>query len=503
MTSKDELAALLNDLLDRVGRLETGSQLSSSTVGDDADAAAVGDVVVDSAVTNLAIPGIQEDTADSNQGVIDLQNMLSAVSDDLDARFDGAAVDLDLAREEIAESQEEIRDAFGQSIEGLSERIDQIVVGEGGILLLFSEDAPTGDDKAPPGSTWWMINADKAIVGQWQQTGTDDVPVWTPRQIESDIIANLDVGKLTAGQAAIAQLVAMKIAASTANIQTVNVGNLFVTDGATMNQATINYLFANVVQAKKITADMIDVNSLSGITLTGATVQTAVPGGPSRAMSLSGTALYFWEANNDQPVGYMASSPTSGGGSFATFQNVSGGAVNLGAFDYGTGIGVRTVALVGNTLVNGTLYAGNTVVNTLLAQNQATLLNGLVSKKGATGTTTFSVDLTGTVVAAGTVTAADFRLPNGSSIVRKAEAAGTATHTANIASGTFGTSLNITFPAGLFTDPPIVTSNASNSRVMSAPSSVTKDGASIGLGNWSPGIANGPIVVTWRAIASS
>ncbi|MBK0296272.1 hypothetical protein IAE22_29350, partial [Bacillus sp. S34] len=129
---------------------------------------------------------------------------------------------------------------------------------------------------------------DKNIVGQWQQTGTDDVPVWTPRAIESDVIANLDVGKLSAGQAAIAQVVAMKIAASTASIQTVNVENLFVTSGATMKQAVIDYLFANVVAAKKITSDMIDVNSLNGVTITGAIIKSAATGA---RIEMQGTRL--------------------------------------------------------------------------------------------------------------------------------------------------------------------------------------------------------------------
>ncbi|MFJ3381906.1 hypothetical protein ACIPJ2_16025 [Curtobacterium sp. NPDC090217] len=137
--------------------------------------------------------------------------------------------------------------------------------------ILFSSSAgPSGT--APTGTIWFLWDSAKNVAGQWLQSGTLAAPVWTPQQIRSEVIANLDVAKLTAGSAAIADLVAQKIAASTANFQTANVSNLFVTSGATMSQAVIDFLFANVVQAKKITAGMIDVGSLTGVILTGITI---------------------------------------------------------------------------------------------------------------------------------------------------------------------------------------------------------------------------------------
>lgn len=277
MTAPDEMAQIIFDLQRRIKILESSAQMSNTTVGGE-EAVAVGDVVAEAAVTNVAMPIVQEDAVDGNEGVSDLSSLFSEFNDDLDARLEDAAADLADAAAELELANQDIKDAFGLEITGLSDRIDQIVVGAGGTLLLFSDEAPTSEDKAPVGSTWWMVNADENIVGQWQQTGTDDMPVWTPRAIESEVIANLDVGKLTAGQAAIAQVVAQQIAASTANIQTVNVANLFVTQDATMQQATINYLFANVVQAKKITADMLDVNSLNGVTITGAIIKSAASG---------------------------------------------------------------------------------------------------------------------------------------------------------------------------------------------------------------------------------
>lgn len=162
---------------------------------------------------------------------------------------------------------------------------------DGKPLILFSSTAgPSGT--APTGSIWFLWDSGKNVAGQWLQSGTLASPVWTPQQIKSEVIAGLDVAKLTAGSAAIAELVAQKIAASTANFQTANVSNLFVTSGATLSQAVIDFLFANVVQAKKITAGMIDVATLSGVTITGARIKSAASG---QRVELAGTQLDFYD----------------------------------------------------------------------------------------------------------------------------------------------------------------------------------------------------------------
>jgi len=163
-------------------------------------------------------------------------------------------------------------------------------------LILFSDSAgPSGT--APTGTIWFLWDTAKNVAGQWLQSGTLAAPVWTPQQIRSEVIANLDVAKLTAGSAAIAALVAQKIAAATANFQTVNVSNLFVASGATMSQAVIDYLFANVVQAKKITAGMIDVTTFNGVTLTGTVYRSAASG---QRIEIQGTSMRVFDATGAQ-----------------------------------------------------------------------------------------------------------------------------------------------------------------------------------------------------------
>jgi len=257
MNGPEKVARRLFDMQVQLERMGRASQLGNTTIGGDA-AVGVTEVVGEAVVTNDAMPGVQDDAADGNEGVSDLQANIIATDDDLLARFEDAAADLADAAAELLDAQQDVAAAFGADITGLSDRVDNVIVGAGITLILFSTGEPDGT--APTGSTWFMINEAENIVGQWQQTGTYEAPVWTPREIESEVIANLDVGKLTAGQAAIADLVALKIAASTANIQTVNVGNLFVTEGATMPQAVIDYLFAKVVQAKQIVAEVVQTS---------------------------------------------------------------------------------------------------------------------------------------------------------------------------------------------------------------------------------------------------
>ncbi|MBF4597170.1 hypothetical protein ITJ50_00950 [Curtobacterium sp. VKM Ac-2889] len=257
MDASEKVARRLYAIQVQLERLGRSSQLGNTTIGGDA-AVGVTDVVGEAVVTNDAMPDVQGDAADGNEGVSDLQAISSASDDDLIARFEDAAADREDAAAEILDSLQDIAAAFGEDITGLSDRVDNVIVGAGITLLLYSDEEPEGT--APTGSTWFMINAAEDIVGQWQQTGTYEAPVWTPRRIASEVFANVDVGKLTAGQAAILDLVAMKIAASTANLQTVNVGNLFVTEGATMPQAVIDYLFAKVVQAKQIVAEVVQTS---------------------------------------------------------------------------------------------------------------------------------------------------------------------------------------------------------------------------------------------------
>lgn len=161
---------------------------------------------------------------------------------------------------------------------------------------LFSTNPPTGT--APYGTIWMQKGSGDVIIGQWQQTGGSapnaitglggvDGSTWTKRDIDNQMIANLDVGKLTANTAVVNNAVAQKIAAATASFQQADVGNLTVTGTskladlvaqqiaadsgkfislavsqltagtASMGVGVIDKLYSEVVNSRKIIADQV------------------------------------------------------------------------------------------------------------------------------------------------------------------------------------------------------------------------------------------------------
>jgi hypothetical protein len=558
-TPKDALAALLFDYERRIKALEATSQLGTSTVGDTEDnAIPVDEVVADAALSVDAVFDLQDNVAAANDGVSQLGDLIATSMAELDARLELADTNLDVARGELEQSQQDISDAFGQRVDGLSEDVETAVTAAGaaknvadqanaaagaakqtaddansqalaaaGIAagkgkVIYQASKPTGSNAAagnlwirttdntpwaydasipdwvqvtdktatdaagaaaaanqaataasnaaaaaqatadgkpqilfsstagpsgtaPTGTIWFLWDSAKNVAGQWLQSGTLAAPVWTPQQIKSEVIAGLDVAKLTVGSAAIADLVAQKIAASTANFQTANVSNLFVTQGATLSQAVIDFLFANVVQAKKITAGMIDVDSLNGITLVGTKIKSAASG---QRLEIQSTSMTFYDAN-DAFAGYIASTPgsSSGTGQLGLY-NASGGYLQLGAIPGGqTGqttyydclMQFEQVSYWGSLVVNGSAGSGNNVggiasrrMSMLVDGNDfMTVLDVPVSRKPrlrvataavTEGLSAGSLAVSGSVsgssfTATGTVRAVDLQTSDGTSIV--------------------------------------------------------------------------------------
>lgn len=164
---------------------------------------------------------------------------------------------------------------------------------------LFDTTPPAGT--APYGTVWMQKGTGDVIIGQWQQTGGSapdpvtglggtDGSTWTRRDVGSEMVANLDVGKLTANTAVVNEAVAQKIAASTAAFQKADIGNLTVTGTskledlvaqqvaadsgkfislavsqltagtASMGVGVIDKLYSEVVNSRKIRTDQLVVS---------------------------------------------------------------------------------------------------------------------------------------------------------------------------------------------------------------------------------------------------
>ena len=186
---------------------------------------------------------------------------------------------------------------------------------DGRPLLLSGTSSPTGTSpRAPEGSTYFRVNAAGEIVAQWQQTAPGTAATWTPRQLTSDAIANLDVGKLRATTATIADAVVQKLAAQSASIQRVDAKNLFVTGTASLSEAVVERLFAEVVKAKTVTAteafigkdalldgsvtartmaaDAFQGKTFEGVSFTGGTFRSAAAG---QRVEIAKTMINFFD----------------------------------------------------------------------------------------------------------------------------------------------------------------------------------------------------------------
>ncbi|MGJ9505382.1 hypothetical protein [Actinotignum sp. GS-2025c] len=106
--------------------------------------------------------------------------------------------------------------------------VQAVTAANGKNKIWTSPGTPSGSVAAVEGDIWWQTSGG-AVIGQWQYKDGR----WVATQINSSVIANLDVGKLTAGNAMISEAVINKLwagglAAKTAQFQSVVVapGNL-------------------------------------------------------------------------------------------------------------------------------------------------------------------------------------------------------------------------------------------------------------------------------------
>lgn len=129
-------------------------------------------------------------------------------------------------------AQQAAEDAYdlAESKPGMDEVNQAIVVSSNGKnAITVSASAPTSSTPGVVvGDTWWRVDGNGDIFGQWSWTGS----AWSAREILSDVIANLDVGKLT------------------------------VTGSSRFNVAVVDRLFADIFAAHKITANELTIAAL-------------------------------------------------------------------------------------------------------------------------------------------------------------------------------------------------------------------------------------------------
>lgn len=141
------------------------------------------------------------------------------------------------------------------------------------------------------------------IVAEWKWNGSD----WERARVSGEQISNLDVGRLTAGSAAINDLAARRIAGDIGKFLQLTTDQLTVTGNASFVDLTAKHVWTRIINARsgefeQIKAGMLAANSVSasniqggaidGQVITGATIQTERTGNRGLKLSSDGLQVY-------------------------------------------------------------------------------------------------------------------------------------------------------------------------------------------------------------------
>lgn len=123
------------------------------------------------------------------------------------------------------------------------------------------------------------------IVAEWKWNGSD----WERTRVSGEQISNLDVGRLTAGSAAINDLAARRIAGDIGKFLQLTTDQLTVTGNASFVDLTAKHVWTRIINARSgefekikagmiaanaITADNLRAGAIDGQVITGASIQT-------------------------------------------------------------------------------------------------------------------------------------------------------------------------------------------------------------------------------------
>ena len=157
------------------------------------------------------------------------------------------------------------------------------------------------------------------IVAEWKWNGT----AWEKALVSGQQISNLDVGRLTAGSAAINELAARRIAGDVGKFLQISTDQLVVSGQATINTAVVQEIWSKIIHAQegefeRIKAGMISGNAFEGQTFTGGTfegqvitgaqIQTAKTGG---RVLLNPTGLFAYRNDGTESFAWRRPPATS------------------------------------------------------------------------------------------------------------------------------------------------------------------------------------------------
>lgn len=182
-----------------------------------------------------------------------------------DAAAAKAAADAAQAAADLIVARNAAADARGDADTALGRADDAVRAAGSAARVLYSTADPSGT--ARDGDTWRKTNgAAGDVIGEWRYTKVGTAaPSWNPQKVTSEMVSNLDVGKLTVGTAAIVTLVAERIAAATAEFQRVDAKNLFVTGTSSLSEVVAKRLAAETGTFITLGVDQLTVTATANL----------------------------------------------------------------------------------------------------------------------------------------------------------------------------------------------------------------------------------------------
>lgn len=141
------------------------------------------------------------------------------------------------------------------------------------------------------------------IVAEWKWNGLD----WERARVSGEQISNLDVGRLTAGSAAINDLAARRIAGDIGKFLQLTTDQLTVTGNASFVDLTAKHVWTRIINARQgefekikagmlaansVTADSLHAGAIDGQVITGASIQTDRQNNRGLKIDNSGMRVY-------------------------------------------------------------------------------------------------------------------------------------------------------------------------------------------------------------------
>ena len=160
-------------------------------------------------VTGIDIAAIVDELDAANVELANLDGTMFAANAELDAlriqfkNLDTSIINTDdgTLTEALEDARQALEDARAEAKSYTDQAIADIVVdAPDGTKTIYSLNDPTGE--YVKGSTWYKIDTDENIIGQWSQDGGDDTTpaaVWTPRAMTDSMVTSLNAAKIDAG----------------------------------------------------------------------------------------------------------------------------------------------------------------------------------------------------------------------------------------------------------------------------------------------------------------